>query len=920
MTRISLNNHEFVTRLLAACVAAVLVVAQFSSGQESASAERGISEEEIAELHKDLSEEGKSSSSTRKRRAFKNVVRDGEKLLKAAPTAANRWRVLEIIFQSQKRILALENTDRNREALFETCANLAEAPDEHADLRLEADMLLSERDLSAKNADVKVRAEELTRLIARYRDTPGEAKCLMMAALIAPKLEAFDLEKEIDRVLGARFAGDLDVIEWRRKHRDFSHLPVQFAGKFARTDGTELSFPIDRLGHTCVMYFWSKDTPGIEKGFDELKELQSRFPGRFEVYSFNLDELPDAGESILRDRALDWTALHLPGGKQSQVFRAYAVQEPLTIRVNAHGHAFISASQTRIVAEEAPMEQNFDDPRYHAQLQSLLVGEFLVPAEKRADTADSVPPETIEAIQACFVVPPLRYRLTREEALANYGRAEKLCRAAIGEHPEAPNLWLVRNRRMIALLGMWSLSAEPKHLEAAVAEARTTLTGSLPRGAGVVARFCLAKAVLRTGQANSRVFLSRWVKEGGDDPPASTYAAAAILAMDANAGDLHHQYRERVLQKFAGNPALWPVVSFLVDQNHRYRLFKPNLYHPPSKARRIERAKLRGNAAAFDDIGNTRDPLQAEFTTLAGGKLTLPQDTDGKLTLLMFVEPPVGDAMEFPVLINGAVREDARGKKIETQGVMQHAFGIAEQHVRKGVKVVAVILSDDTERVRALMDVTQWPGEAVMVPRGLKNPLVRRLGILSADRVPNIVLLRPDGTIAWKLSGVVHPQVRSEGVHETLHGISRALKMHIDAHEMEGSLKAFEKGDLQEAIQLFGGWSALPERSNLDEWTAPRLHGRALAQMQLENWEAALTDLDATIVAHQRVFNAGKQCVCQRVAKLQLTRAIVLEKLGKPKEAEEARKAAAAAKTRHGSSRAGRIHERLEAVLGEGAK
>ncbi|NIP97624.1 MAG: hypothetical protein GWO24_31005, partial [Akkermansiaceae bacterium] len=54
-----------------------------------------------------------------------------------------------------------------------------------------------ERKLSRKKADVTERAEALVKLIARYRDTPGEAKCLMMAALIAPKLEAFELEKEI---------------------------------------------------------------------------------------------------------------------------------------------------------------------------------------------------------------------------------------------------------------------------------------------------------------------------------------------------------------------------------------------------------------------------------------------------------------------------------------------------------------------------------------------------------------------------------------------------------------------------------------------------------------------------------------------------------------------------------------------------
>jgi len=68
-------------------------------------------------------------------------------------------------------------------------------------LRLEADMLLAERDLSERNADVKARTQALAELIARYRHTPGEKKSLMMASLIAPKLEAFELEKQIIRAM-----------------------------------------------------------------------------------------------------------------------------------------------------------------------------------------------------------------------------------------------------------------------------------------------------------------------------------------------------------------------------------------------------------------------------------------------------------------------------------------------------------------------------------------------------------------------------------------------------------------------------------------------------------------------------------------------------------------------------------------------
>lgn len=881
------------------------------AGEPAGEIAKAISGKEIVALQKELIEAGGASSSTRKRRAYKNVVRDGEDLLEKSPEAAGRFRVLEIIFQSQKRLLALEDSVRNREALFATSRKLVEAPDELADLRLEADMLLAERDLSAKRAEVKERTQALAELIARYRHTPGEKKSLMMASLIAPKLEAFDLEKQILRAMDGRFAGDYDLIEWRRKNNGYSHERLLFTGSFKRTDGSLLTFPIDGIGHTCVLVFWSKDTPEIATRLAKVKDLQTRFPDQIDVFSFNVDELADGGEKTLRSLGLDWTAMLLPGGKKSQTYRVVARQDPMVVRVNAHGHAFLPSTLIDELLKEVSMEQNLDDPRYLAQLQSLLVGEFLLPRNTPTPTAGSVPGNEFKAIQDCFIDVPLRYRLTRSQALANYRKAEKLSRDAIAQHPKAPDLWQVRNCRIITLLGMWKLALEPQHLADAVAESRIALAATTPDGAKVVPRFCLAVEALRQGDSAPVLVLSELVNDGA---PPSAFAAAAILAMNFNAVDLHANFREKLLESPNDDPALWPVVSFLKDQNHRFRMFKYNYYMPASLARRIVRADLRSNATDLDASADTSGPIRADFKTLAGEKLSLPQATDGKLTLLMFVEPPADANGEFPTLINGAVTEDSRGRKVETLGVMQQAFGFAGQHAHKEIKVIAAFLSDDTDRITALMQKHAWPCQAVMVPGGLNNPLVRRLGVLSADRVPNIVFLRPDGTIVWKLSGLVHPQVRSEGLGETLGVISRALKTQIDRYEIERSIVALEQGDHDEAARLFSGPFPPPERPNPDGWTAPRLHGRALASIQLKRWKPALTDLDAAITAHESVFNRKQPCACHRVAGLLHTKATVLDQLGRSQEAEEARKRAGAAKFTHPATRYGSLHDRIEAT------
>jgi hypothetical protein len=88
----------------------------------------------------------------------------------------------------------------------------------------------------------------------------------------------------------------------------------------------------------------------------------------------------------------------------------------------------------------------------------------------------------------------------------------------------------------------------------------------------------------------------------------------------------------------------------------------------------------------------------------------------------------------------------------------------------------------------------------------------------------------------------------------------------------------------------------------------------------LKNWQAALADLDSAIKVHEWDFNQKQPCVCHRVASLLLTKATVLEKMGREKEAEEVRKRAAAAKFNHSASRYSRLHDRIEASHGKEAK
>jgi tetratricopeptide (TPR) repeat protein len=878
-----------------------------------------IAEQEITSLAQALAGRQEGASAVRRRLALKSVIRKGKALLESHPAAPNRFLVLGTMLQAHKQLLRLDNTDRNRDALFDTCRELAQAPDEYADARLEADMLLSERAMAIKNASLAQRAEALAEVVKRYRDTSAEAKSLMMAALIAPKLEAHELERSVLQAMDKRFGGDPEVIEFRRKHLGISKLDVLFVGTYTRADGGALRFPIDWMGRQGMMVFWSRQTPGFEAYLKLIKEQEGKLPGRLEVFSFNVDELPDAGASTLKALGLNWTVMRLPGGKKSQAYRTYAGKDPVGVFVNAYGRAMLTptmldpATQARLGVRGASLplltlSRRLNDARYLSQLQSLLVGDFLVmepdgsldparPPElktasvgaKLSRTADSVPAETLLAIQECFTPAPFRYRLKAAEALARYEKAENLCAAALRQHPEAPDLWIVRNRRMVALLGMWKLGGKPEYLHRAAAEAKASLTTTLPRGADVVARFCLAKEAIRRADALPEAILSTLVDQaGGPAAPASALAAAAILALEADARQLHERYRGAFLEApGAGDARLWSVASFLRDRYHRFCLLRAShIRHERSSLY----GSIRGYIVAHGEPSTMGRLPEMELKTLDNAPLELPPKTADRLTLLLFVEPPA-DKTETQFS-----RETARA--------VRYATDLRDRHVHKEVSVIAAFLCDDANRVDALMKANQWTCRSAIVPGGLANPLVRRLGVLSADRLANIFLLRRDGSVAWHMSGFKYDDFGFP------FAAYLAMKVHMEVCDAETAYDALVQGDYGKAVRYFAT-AFDPEGDQRYQWAGPRLHGRALAHMKLQKWEAALTDIDAAIEAHQKGFSRGRPCPCDIVAEMRLTRAVILDQLGRPEEAKAARQRAAGAAKPHSETPYGLFHEKL---------
>jgi tetratricopeptide (TPR) repeat protein len=885
-------HHQRIPGFRIACLATLSAFLCLFTDQSHAA---DIPASEITALQKDLTEIKSQSSAAKKRRSCKSIIRKGNSLIEASPAAPNRFHVLAIMFQSQKLLLSMDNSDRNRESLFEICGKLAKAPDTYATLRLDADLLFSNMTLDQKSAEKEGRIQALTALINRYRDTPAEPKCLMIAAMIARNIEARELENKIVTLMTERHASNADVVQFRLKNLGFGRADVPFTGNFKRADGTTLSFPVDQLGHASIVVFWSTQMPGHQEELKKIHEEMAPYATHLSVFSFNIDQLPDAGEKQLRALGLNWTAVHLPGGKNSRLAKIFAIPKPQGYLINPHGHILLMSSLAKYgrghgAAKEILVSDQFmPHTRSMAQLQSLYIGDFLV----------LNPDKKITAIHDCFTPAPVRYRLTPEQTLANYTKAEKLCRELIAKSPTSPEIQQIRNYRIIALLGMWKTAIEPKHLQTAVDEANTALAANPPKGENIIPHFCLAVASLRKENTDAESTLTNFIQAcGGDNAPATAHAAASILALDARSKSLHDHYREKLLSSLDENDAtLWPAATFLRDRYHQF-----NLLHATDQRR--ERKESRSNIIHHNWSTSTRPFPNFTLKTLDGKTLTLPKNTQGKQTLVLFIEPPTeGD---IPISLIG---KPAEGKKRAQQGAVDYAWKRASEHIHNEVNMVVAFLTNDTNRIKALVKKHDWKFQVATVPNTISNPAIQQLGVISADQIANIFLLRRNGTIAWQTTGLKHKFSFSHQFSAYL-----GLTVHIELLDITLAYQALEKGDYKNAARLFAG----PFAKKKDErfgWTAPRFHARALANMKLKQWVTALEDIDQAIAHHNpKSFRHDSDHPCDTMREMQAIRSIILKNLGKTDEAKAAEKISTQKHTPYRTGIYSDFHMKLKAL------
>jgi tetratricopeptide (TPR) repeat protein len=826
-----------------------------------------ISREVVAELDKQLNEAKAVSSEARQRLAVRRVISDAEDLVAAHATDTSRFLGLEFLFRAYQRMLALDKDAENRKAFLAICHELVKAPDEFAELRLEADLLLSQADLSKQGANTEARGKALRPLVERYLNTPVAAKVLRMTMLMALELGDNRLVTDLQEMIEQRFASDLEMIAFQRDKLGGQVLGAPFAGIFKRSDGKVVRLPMDTLGRSTMLLFWSKENGGE----DLLKEIAATalekkgdLNGRLELISFNLDELPDAGESFIRSLGVNWQVLHLPDGKKNPIYNAFVREDPRILTVNATGYtALIMAGtgRTKIKSDGKPdytqmfqsaLAREWTEPRYVMQIDSLMTGDFLVsdpegrldptlPPELKAyamgekpqplaRVATSVPEETLQAIQDCFVAPPLRYRQSHAEARANYTKAVELCRKAIKDNAAAPDLWIVRNRLIIALMGLWKTEADLSKREEAVTEAKAVLAASCPPGCDVVARFCITREALRDPAANPQTVISQFVSEnGGNKASGAVLSVAALLALDVADRKGFEDYRKAILKSHTEYPMMWNFTSFLLDRHHSYWLFQVPFSAGWSYGRR------QGYFLSKGDAENAHRVLRAELQIDQSKPLRIPEDLNSEWTAIVFAKSAPWNSK----------RDD--GLPASPKNTLKSLANFASTRPAGDVKVMLAILDGNIESARAGLDDPKNPKNNVecsisALPGGMNNPLIQRLGILSEDIQLNSVLVNKDGRIAVMLSGINH----REGV---IHNVimredEKAISALIERDDIQAA-----KDKIFALAPPFDPNAVDAKGRKLPKPTISLAHLRARAQvyMALKDYDAALEDAEQVV-------------------------------------------------------------------------
>ena len=266
-------------------------------------------------------------------------------------------------------------------------------------------------------------------------------------------------------------------------------------------------------------------------------------------------------------------------------------------------------------------------------------------------------------------------------------------------------------------------------------------------------------------------------------------------------------------------------------------------------------------AAARDTSSRSGHPkkrgalFETELKTLDGETVKIPESSDGKWTVISFVPTGAGN------------------------GYLQRYASFVSARPFQDTNLIVAVLDDDVETADKLLKEKaaelekrrQQPETfpTLLVPGGFKNPIVRKLGMITDEEKPknNILMLRPDGSIAVALSGLTMGAQKGSVIQNV-----------IEFHDEEMIDKALARGDLDEAKRLAFAHAPVDQVRPEDaprNWkpkvlTVPHLRSRSKVYLAMGELKAAQADIQEVYLK----VNTAAGYISMRTKELEETEAL----------------------------------------------
>ena len=223
--------------------------------------------------------------------------------------------------------------------------------------------------------------------------------------------------------------------------------------------------------------------------------------------------------------------------------------------------------------------------------------------------------------------------------------------------------------------------------------------------------------------------------------------------------------------------------------------------------------------------------MDLELKTFAGEPLRIPDDANGKWSIIEFAN---ADATPH----------------------LQRYGTFIEERPFDDVQLITAVVADDVDAALAAYEKRQEEQakrkrasdafQTLVVPGGFDHPIIQQLGILSTDNRPNIVMVRPDGTIATFLSGLTMTS-QSGNVMQNL----------LQWHDKSAVEAALAQGNIDEAKRVAFAHAPVEQVPPTDapkNWkpkqiSSTHLWARAKVYLAMGDHEAALADAEEAYLA-----------------------------------------------------------------------